>query len=297
EELLGVAPAQIGDRHVVLALGDVFAGIRGDAGTPLAYRDGVLADGEGLDGDVMDRAFRGIVVAAHRQRAGGQRRHLGLGEGFAARRGGWYRGSRRRRRQFGRRGSLRRRMTGDLLRRRREERPPAEEVERGDADDAAGDEGADDDKATAPPRPPHRARVGQNAIDADRIGDVLDPLIAERLVAADQLVLDLLVDAAGDIDGARLGEALQPRRDVDAVAEDVVGLDDHVAEIDPDAIEDPLRVRQGRVAPDHALLDDDGAAHGLDRAVEHREEAVAGVLDDPAVMLDDGRIDQLAPLP
>ena len=35
-------------------------------------------------------------------------------------------------------------------------------------------------------------------------------------------------------DAAGLGDALDPRRDVDAVAEDVVALDDDVADIDPD---------------------------------------------------------------
>src|SRR6185437_1860805 len=104
----------------------------------------------------------------------------------------------------------------------REKLAAGQEIESGDGGDAARGEGADDDKTATPPRFPDRARIGQNAVDADRIGDVLDPLIAERLIAADQLVLDLLVDAAGDIDRAWLGEILQPRRDVDAVAEDVV---------------------------------------------------------------------------
>ena len=39
---------------------------------------------------------------------------------------------------------------------------------------------------------------------------------------ASSLPRDLLVHAAGDADAARLGQRLQPRRDIDAVAVDVV---------------------------------------------------------------------------
>jgi hypothetical protein len=52
--------------------------------------------------------------------------------------------------------------------------------------------------------------------------------------------------------------------------------------------------RQGGVAPHHALLDDDGAAHCFDGTVERDEGAVAGILDQAAVVLRDRRVDQLA---
>ena len=39
-------------------------------------------------------------------------------------------------------------------------------------------------------------------------------------------------------DAAGFGDALQSRGDVDAVAENVVALDQYIAEIDADAIED-----------------------------------------------------------
>jgi len=47
-----------------------------------------------------------------------------------------------------------------------------------------------------------RSRIGEHAIDPHRIGDVLDMAISERLVSANQLVLYLFVDAAGDVDVA-----------------------------------------------------------------------------------------------
>ncbi len=43
-----------------------------------------------------------------------------------------------------------------------------------------------------------------------------------------------------------------------------------------------------------ALLDFDGAAHGIDDTAELDDAAVAGALDDAPVMHGDGRIDQVA---
>ena len=48
------------------------------------------------------------------------------------------------------------------------------------------------------------------------------------------------------------------------------------------------------IAVDHPALNLGGAAHRVDDAGEFRQHAVAGGLDDPAVMLGDLRIDQLA---
>ena len=48
------------------------------------------------------------------------------------------------------------------------------------------------------------------------------------------------------------------------------------------------------VALDHRPLDFDGAVHGVDDAAELDDRAVAGALDDAAVMHGDGRIDQVA---
>ena len=59
-------------------------------------------------------------------------------------------------------------------------------------------------------------------------------MATERMVIEIELVLDLLVDSLGDANGAGLGERLEPGGDVDAIAKDVVAIDDHVAEIDTD---------------------------------------------------------------
>ena len=85
-----------------------------------------------------------------------------------------------------------------------------------------------------------------------------------------------------------------PCRHVDAFAVDVVRFDDDVTEIDADPEPDPLRAGQLEVAADHALLDDDRAAHRLDRAVEHGKKAVAACPEHTPTMLRDRRVDQLA---
>ena len=74
--------------------------------------------------------------------------------------------------------------------------------------------------------------------------DVLQALRAEILEIILDLVGDLVVDDPRDIDAARLGQRLEPRRDIDAVAEHVAALDDDVAEIDPDPHGDALLVGQ-----------------------------------------------------
>src|SRR5262249_41371527 len=108
---------------------------------------------------------------------------------------------------------------------------------------------------------------------------------------------DLLVDTAGDENVAWSGNSFQARRDVDALTVDVVRLNNHVTKMNADPIQDTLLVRQRGIAADHALLNDDCAAHGFNRAVEHGQETIARMLDGPAVMLGDGWLDEFAPMP
>ncbi len=140
-------------------------------------------------------------------------------------------------------------------------------------------------------------RLEPDPKDADRTGDVLDALVAEILERdVLQPVADLIAHRARDADAARLGEHFEARRDVDAVAKDVVFLDDHVAQIDADAELYPPRRRDVHVASRHPALDLGSAKHRVGDAVELDQHAVAGGLDDAAVALGDGRIDELDPM-
>jgi len=100
-----------------------------------------------------------------------------------------------------------------------------------------------------------------------------------------------------DADTARLGERLHAGRDIDAVAEDVVAIDDYVTEIDPDPEPDPALLGHLRLAVNHPALDLDRTAHGINNARKLRQEAVACVLDYPTPVLRDLRIDQLLEVP
>src|SRR5215472_5452381 len=88
-------------------------------------------------------------------------------------------------------------------------------------------------------------------------------------------------------DPTRRGEGFESGRDIDAVAENVVGLDDDVAEIDPDPEPDAALVRNPGLAIDHRPLQLGGAAHRIDDAREFRQHPVTGRLDDAAGMLAD----------
>src|SRR6266853_2065717 len=80
----------------------------------------------------------------------------------------------------------------------------------------------------------------------------------------------------GDADAARLGQPFEPCGDVDAIAEEIVAVKDHVAEIDPDPELDAAVGRIDGVALCHRLLYRDGAAHRVDDAAELDQHAVAG---------------------
>ena len=104
----------------------------------------------------------------------------------------------------------------------------------------------------------------------------------------------MVADRARDADAARRRQPLQPRRDVDAVAINIAAIGDHVAEIDADAKSQAALLGEVQIAVGHRALDFAGTAHRVDDAGEFRQHAVAGGLDDPAVMLADLRIDQFA---
>jgi hypothetical protein len=69
---------------------------------------------------------------------------------------------------------------------------------------------------------------------------------------------------------------------------------DHVAEMNSDSEIDAAVVRHANIALDEAILRRNGATHGLDHAAKLGDEPIAGALDDPPVMVGDGRINQIA---
>ena len=132
-------------------------------------------------------------------------------------------------------------------------------------------------------------RACANVKSADRLGDVLERLLARRLVSEGELVPDAVVHGAGYADAAGLAHLLQPRRDVDAVAVDVVALDHHIAEVNADAeLKAPLLGQVG-VAPTEIVLDLGGARNGVGDRAELGQERVAGRADHTAAAALDAR--------
>jgi hypothetical protein len=109
-----------------------------------------------------------------------------------------------------------------------------------------------------------------------------------------ELVLHVLEHRAGDEDAAGLGQRLQPRGDVDAVAVEVAALDHDVAEIDADAEPHLPARRQRGVALGQRALDLDRALHRLDDAGELGQHVVTGGVDDAAAVVLDALRDRRA---
>ena len=93
------------------------------------------------------------------------------------------------------------------------------------------------------------------------------------------------MDGVGDENPAGVGQGFEPRGDIDAVAIEVVALDDHVAEIDADAEFDAAVRRDAGFRSGIAALHRDCATHRIDDAGKLHQQTVAGGLDDAALVL------------
>jgi len=126
----------------------------------------------------------------------------------------------------------------------------------------------------------------------DRLGDVFQSPRTQFPESDGELAFNLVVNLAGNEDSAGLRDCFEARRHVDAIAEDVVPIDDDVADIYADTKFDPLLLRHFGIAFDHPVLNVDGTAHGIDDTPELHQHAVAGCLHDPSAMLLNFGIDE-----
>jgi hypothetical protein len=129
-----------------------------------------------------------------------------------------------------------------------------------------------------------------NTVNADRVRDVLDRLLAHVLETEGKLIAYLVVHYSRDAYAAWLGQRLETCRDVDAIAIDVVVIADDVADVDADAeLDSPVRGHL-RVALNHSALNIDCAAYCVDNADEFNQHAVARRLYDATAVLDNLRV-------
>ena len=103
-------------------------------------------------------------------------------------------------------------------------------------------------------------------------------------------VPDLLVHRSGDADAARRGELLEPRGNVDAIAEQIITGGDYVAHVNCDP-QRKATINIGALSRGRKrLLDPHRAADGLDDARERSQQAVTRGLEHAPAMLRNRRI-------
>jgi hypothetical protein len=117
-------------------------------------------------------------------------------------------------------------------------------------------------------------------------------LVAHIVIGNFGLASDLAVSVIGDANAAGVRDPFETSRDVDAVAEDVVVIDDDVADMHADAKFNSLAFRHIDVAVFHAALNLDGAAYRVDGAGKFHQHPIAGGSDDAAAMLGDFWVDE-----
>ena len=99
---------------------------------------------------------------------------------------------------------------------------------------------------------------------------------------------NVLQDRARDAHPTGLGDFLQTRGHIHAIAVYIAFFNDDVAKIDPNS---ELQ-RPGRILGCHAALPSERASDGIDDAWKLREEAVAHELDHAALVRDDQRLER-----
>jgi hypothetical protein len=94
----------------------------------------------------------------------------------------------------------------------------------------------------------------------------------------------VVVGCSGDQNTAWRAGLFQSGRHVDAVPQEVLAIDQYVAEIDSDTQDNPALIRDLRLPFRQLLLDYSRAGNSLDDGTELGDQAVAGQLDDAAVV-------------
>jgi hypothetical protein len=107
-----------------------------------------------------------------------------------------------------------------------------------------------------------------------------------------EMLAGLVVGLGGNGDAAGGGDRLEPDRYVDAVAKHFVFVGDHVSHVDADAeLHHPVG-GELVVAFRHQRLHRDRRLDSAHDAREFQQEAVAGVLHQPAAVIEDDRVDR-----
>jgi hypothetical protein len=121
--------------------------------------------------------------------------------------------------------------------------------------------------------------------------NIFESLLADVLEHEVNFARCVLLNARRDADSPGRGQALEPDRNINAIAKDVAVLDYNVAHVDAQPELEALVHRCRRVPLGHVSLKFGGAAQRFHDTAELDEEPVTGRLDKPAVVRRDSRIE------
>jgi hypothetical protein len=128
-----------------------------------------------------------------------------------------------------------------------------------------------------------------------RPSNILELLLAGILEVRIQSIADLVIGGLLNADSTWLRYPLQPSRHIHTIAEQVLTLDHHIAEIDAHTELDPLLGREIGIPAVHPALEIKGTPDRVHHGGKFDKNAVACGFHDPAAMERNGGIDQLAP--
>ena len=116
---------------------------------------------------------------------------------------------------------------------------------------------------------------------------IFDHLLAKRDIANRELRFHLIIGRSGDRNAARFRERLYPVGNIDAVAVNILALDDDVPEIDTNAKNQTLFPWSSSIALSLFALHLDRTTQCGDHALELDQQAVTHGLDQPSIILGD----------
>jgi hypothetical protein len=102
----------------------------------------------------------------------------------------------------------------------------------------------------------------------------------------------LPIGIVSKVDPARFAFILDTRRNIDALAKNIVAVNDDVANVNSNAKQDARLSFTGHSLC-HSLLDLNGEGYRIDYTREFDQHAVTGLLDDSTIMRSDARIEDL----
>jgi hypothetical protein len=126
-------------------------------------------------------------------------------------------------------------------------------------------------------------------VDADRLRDVLELLLAEIYKRKLHLAGDVFIHFVGDANAPRLRNGFETSSDVDAIAVDAGVIEDDVALIDPDAEAHAAAFFYVSIALRHRPLDGHRALGCVHYTAELCEDPIAGGVNDAAAVFCDDR--------